>query len=39
VEEKGRLIDRYNNFQTPYSDELIDWLKGEYPFDPACLTD
>ncbi len=33
------LIDRYTNFQTAQSQELIDWLNGEYPFDPACLTD
>jgi hyaluronoglucosaminidase len=39
VEKKDLLIDRYVNFQTPYSDELVAWLKGEYPFDPACLTD
>jgi hyaluronoglucosaminidase len=39
VEKRGWLIDRYNNFQTPYSDEIVDWLRGEYPFDPACLTD
>jgi hyaluronoglucosaminidase len=32
-------IDRYAGFQTPYSDELVGWLQGEYPFDPACLTD
>ncbi len=39
VERREGLIDRYAGFQTPYSDELVDWLKGEYPFDPACLTD
>ncbi len=39
VQEKQRLIDRYNNFQTPYSQEIVNWLRGEYPFDPACLTD
>jgi hyaluronoglucosaminidase len=39
VQEKERLIDRYASFQIPHSQELVDWLNGEYPFDPACLTD
>lgn len=39
AEKREFLIDRYNNFQTPYGDEIVDWLKGEYPFDPTCLTD
>jgi hyaluronoglucosaminidase len=39
VEAKERLIDRYNSFQTLYSDEIVNWLRVEYPFDPACLTD
>jgi hyaluronoglucosaminidase len=39
TEQKAWLIDRYANFRTPYSDEIIGWLKGEYPFDPACLTE
>jgi hyaluronoglucosaminidase len=39
VERRDLLIDRYTNFQTAQSQELIDWLRGEYPFDPACLTD
>jgi hyaluronoglucosaminidase len=37
--EKAGLIDRYEPFQTPHSQELVAWLRGEYPFDPACLTD
>jgi hyaluronoglucosaminidase len=36
---KNELIDRYTPFQTPCSEELVDWLQGKYPFDPACLTD
>jgi hyaluronoglucosaminidase len=36
---KNELIDRYQPFQTAYSQELVDWLQGKYPFDPACLTD
>jgi hyaluronoglucosaminidase len=39
AKRKQWLIDRYIAFQTPHSQELVDWLKGEYPFDPACLTD
>ena len=39
AERRELLIDRYIGFQTPYSDEIVNWLKGEYPFDPACLTD
>jgi hyaluronoglucosaminidase len=38
-ERKDWLIDRYTGFQTPQSQELVAWLRGEYPFDPACLTD
>jgi hyaluronoglucosaminidase len=37
--QKEQLIQRYEAFQTPYAQELVDWLKGEYPFDPACLTE
>jgi hyaluronoglucosaminidase len=39
VGSKNELIDRYEPFQTAYSRELVDWLQGKYPFDPACLTD
>jgi hyaluronoglucosaminidase len=39
AERKQELIDRYQFFQTPYSQEIVDWLYGKYPFDPACLTD
>lgn len=31
---------RYAEFaEHPYRQELIDWLRGKYEFDPACLTD
>jgi hyaluronoglucosaminidase len=36
---RKELIDRYQPFQTPYSQEIVAWLQGQYPFDPACLTD
>jgi hyaluronoglucosaminidase len=39
VEKKVWLIDRYAKFQSPQSRELVNWLQGEYPFDPACLTE
>ena len=39
VARKNELIDRYEPFQTPHSQEIVDWLQGKYPFDPACLTD
>jgi hyaluronoglucosaminidase len=39
VTRKNELIDRYTPFQTAHSQELVDWLQGKYPFDPACLTD
>jgi hyaluronoglucosaminidase len=39
VVRKNELIDRYAPFQTAYSQEIVDWLQGKYPFDPACLTD
>jgi hypothetical protein len=34
----AQLIQKYAAFHTPYAQEIVDWLKGEYPFDPACLT-
>jgi hyaluronoglucosaminidase len=39
VEEKKQLIDRYTGLQPSHSEELVAWLNGKYPFDPACLTD
>jgi hyaluronoglucosaminidase len=34
-----QFISYYQDFHTPYSQEIVDWLRGEYPFDPTCLTD
>ena len=39
VEKMAWLIDRYSGFHSPQSQELVDWLQGKYPFDPACLTE
>ncbi len=38
-ELKTELIEKYDRFQTPYSQEVIAWLQGEYPFAVDCLTD
>lgn len=38
--EKLALLKKYNNFSdNHYAQEIIDWLNGEYQFDPACLTE
>ena len=33
------LADEYRSLDHPAAKEVADWLKGEYVFDPACLTD
>ncbi len=39
-EEKTELREHYNKFpDNPYAQEIVDWLNGEYQFDPACLTE
>jgi hypothetical protein len=35
---KKELIERYGKYHCQYSREIIDWLRGKYQFDPACLT-
>lgn len=38
--EKNSLLKKYSNFSdNHYAQEIIDWLNGEYQFDPACLTE
>lgn len=32
------LILQYQQFDSPYAEEIIGWLSGKYTFDPACLT-
>ena len=40
AEEKIGLLHRYEKFShSSIGYEIIAWLKGEYVFDPACLTD
>lgn len=35
---KQDLIKKYNTFDNPYAQEVVQWLKGEYRFSPECLT-
>lgn len=39
AEENAALRQRYAEFSGhPYGMEILDWLAGNYAFDPACLT-
>lgn len=33
------LVAQYGSFDDPCAREVVGWLRGEYAFDPACLTD
>ncbi|MBF0277945.1 MAG: beta-N-acetylglucosaminidase domain-containing protein [SAR324 cluster bacterium] len=36
---RAALVAKYGKYpENPYAAELVDWLKGVYQFDPACLT-
>jgi hyaluronoglucosaminidase len=35
---RERLLRKYGAFGHPMADEVCAWLRGEYAFDPACLT-
>ena len=37
--QRQRLLDRYRGFNSPFAQEVADFLAGVYTFDPACLTD
>ena len=37
--DKERLLEEYRSLGVPAADEVVEWLSGEYAFDPACLTD
>ena len=40
VQERQTLRATYQRFDSsPYAQEIIAWLNGEYQFDPACLTE
>lgn len=34
-----KYIEEYTDLDSPYATEITAWLKGEYAFDPDCLTD
>lgn len=36
--ECSQLIQQYNHFDSPYSEEIIAWLKDEYTADSDCVT-
>lgn len=36
--QKEALVQKYQGFDSPYAEEVVSWLKGEYAFDPDCLT-
>ncbi len=36
---KSRLELEYGAFEHPLAREVLGWLRGEYRFDPACLTE
>ena len=38
-DDRQQLADRYASFDHPAAGEVAGWLRGEYAFDPACLTD
>jgi hypothetical protein len=38
-DEKQALIQRYSHYEVPMAVELCAWLRGEYAFAPACLTE
>ncbi len=36
---KAALLERYGTYRnSPYAAEILAWLRGEYAFDPLCLT-
>ncbi len=36
---KQRLLNRYAPFNVDFCAEIVGWLRGDYTFDPACLTE
>jgi hypothetical protein len=38
LKEQQKLIAAYAKFSDPAAAEVVEWLKGGYAFDPACLT-
>jgi hypothetical protein len=39
-DQKQTYVNRYQTYlPNPFAIEIVDWLNGEYAFDPACLTE
>jgi hypothetical protein len=39
LDTRHRLLARYGTEESnPYAQEITAWLRGEYEFDPQCLT-
>ena len=38
-QQRRQLLKKYSCLQGPAAAEVTAWLRGEYTFDPACLTD
>ena len=39
ADTRRHLFDQYEKLQpNPYAEEIAAWLRGEYVFDPQCLT-
>jgi hypothetical protein len=38
AERREQLALIYTEFEHPAAAEVVAWLRGEYRFDPACLT-
>jgi hyaluronoglucosaminidase len=39
VEDRERLIKRYSLFPNAVTQEIVDWLNGQYPYSMECLTE
>jgi hypothetical protein len=38
AQQKASLIRKYSELNHPMAEEVCAWLRGEFAFDPACLT-
>lgn len=38
-DQKENLIRKYAQFENNFSEEIVGWLRGEYPWAPECLTE
>lgn len=37
--QKRQLVKKYSRFESPFAEEIVDWLQDGFEFDPACLTE